>query len=204
MWVFRNKGKEEKSKGTAETVTQDQSKMIVLVEKASNGDIDAFGELYTLFNEKIYRYVFYHVKDKMTAEDITEEVFMKAWKAIDSCKGKEPTFQAWLYRIAHNQVIDYLRTRRVFVAIEVADEAKDSTIEQEVEGALEWQELLGIIGCLPEKQRQVVILKFIEDLDNSEIAQVVGKSEGAVRILQMRALATLRQQLGGERQVYEN
>ena len=107
----RNNNVEEKTHATGKSLTSEQDKAISLVKRAIGGDFAAFGYLYGIYLDRIYRYVFYKVKDKMTAEDITEEVFLKAWKAINSCKGKERTFSSWLYRIAHNHIIDIFRTR---------------------------------------------------------------------------------------------
>jgi len=190
---------ENKTQATTEAATRTKSKIIRLVERAAGGDIEAFGELYSIYLDRIYRYVFYQVKDKMTAEDITEDVFIKAWKVIDSCKGRGETFSPWLYRIAHNQVIDILRSRRKQLLTEMETVDKVSGPELEVEGKLERQELLGMIAYLPEAQRQVIILKFFEGLDNFEIGQVMGKKQGAIRILQMRALSTLRKDISKEK-----
>ena len=182
---------------TAAAATPSQSEVVRLIKRAINGDCEAFGELYSVYLDRIYRYVFYRVKDKMAAEDITEEVFIKAWKALASCKGKEKTFSSWLYRIAHNQLIDSLRRKRRELPLqqEITNELFD---RNQVEGALEQQEQLEALAHLPKSQRQVIILKFIEGLDNREIGKIMSKSEGAIRILQMRALATLRERLIGE------
>ena len=182
---------------TAEAVTPSQSKVVRLIKRAIRGDSEAFGELYSIYLDRIYRYVFYQVRDKMTAEDITEEVFIKAWKALASCKGKERTFSSWLYRIAHNQLIDSLRKRRAELPLQ--PEMTNGLFDRnQMEGALEQQEQLEALAYLPRNQRQVIILKFIEGLDNREISRTMSKSEGAIRVLQTRALTTLRQRLGAE------
>lgn len=197
MQNFRNSNTgEEKGQATTPAVTNDQSRIIRLVERAASGDVEAFGKLYTIYVEQIYRYVFYQVKDKMTAEDITEEVFIKAWRAIDSCKGRGETFSSWLYRIAHNCTIDTLRSRQKRLAMETEATADVSYSKQEAEVRLKRRELLEAIARLPQNQKQVIILKFIEGLDNQEIGQVMNKNQGAIRVLQMRALATLRHRLG--------
>ena len=136
----------------------------------------------------------------MIAEDITQEVFIKAWKAIGSCKSREQTFSSWLYRIAHNQVIDQFRSTQKRLAIEITAESLpgSSDIEKDAEIKLEWEQTLETISCLPEKQKQVIILKFIEGMDNHEIENITGNSQNAIRVLQMRALNTLRQQLHRE------
>ncbi len=197
---FRNKGYQENMNQPAfEPETSEKLKVERLVVQAVNGKTDAFGELYIIFVEKIYRYIFYHVKSKTIAEDITGEVFLKAWRAISSCRGKENTFSSWLYRIAHNQVIDNLRSQRKYLSVDMESLAEVGGPELEAEEKLERQELLATISDLPQNQKQVIILKFIEGLDNREIGRIMGKNQGAIRVLQMRALATLRQKLGEEK-----
>jgi len=168
-----------------------------LVRKAIEGNVEAYGEVYKLCLDRIYRYVFYQVKDTMTAEDITEEVFIKAWKAIRTCRGQEDTFLPWLYRIAHNQMIDTLK-KEIKVLQSTDTNAFIDNFEERVEQSLKWQQVLDNISTLPEQQRQVVILKFIEGVDNIEISLIMGKRQGAIRILQMRALTALRRQLSKE------
>jgi len=199
MYDFRNKGnREHKNQPSFEPETGERSKVEKLVVQAVNGNTDAFGDLYTIFVEKIYRYVFYHVKSKMAAEDITGEVFLKAWRAIGSCRGKESTFSPWLYRIAHNQLIDEIRKRDRQVPLDLDNVGIISDSESSAEKYSEKQELLKLIDRLPSNQRQVILLKFIEGMDNREIAKIMNKSEGAIRVTQMRALAVLREELGKE------
>ena len=190
-----------KAQTAVPTIPYKQSEIAKLVEKAADGDLEAFGELYSIYLAPIYRYVSYQVRDKMTSEDIVEEVFVKAWKAIGTCKGKSQTFSAWLYRIAHNHIVNTLRrmNKRVSlesVEMEIETLTEVTNPEQEVEAKLVRQELSEAMTCLSQNQRQVIILKFIEGLDNCEIAQILGKKEGAIRVLQMRALSRLRQELG--------
>lgn len=188
---------ENKAQQTSETVTHNETEIARLVERAAGGDFRAFGELYSIYLDRIYRYVFYQVKDKMTAEDLTEEIFLKAWKAVKSYKGKGQSFSAWLYRIARNHAIDDLRARGRCTSLEVETTAAVGNPEQEAEGKLMQRKLLETISYLPPQQKQVIILKFIEGLDNREIEQIMGKNQGAIRVMQMRALATLRQRLDG-------
>lgn len=169
-----------------------------LVDRSVDGDFEAFGEIYSIYLDRIYRYVVYQVDDKMIAEDLTEETFIKAWEAIGKYKWKGQPFSAWLYRIAHNQVIDYFRTTRRDLTLKEELPAEAAEPEQEAEEKLGQQEMIKAISYLPAQQKQVIILKFIEGLDNPEIAQIMGKSQGAVRVMQMRALAALRQKLSGE------
>ena len=136
----------------------------------------------------------------MAAEDITEETFVKAWKAIGSCRGKERTFSAWLYRIAHNHLINTLRDNNKTVYLDQEQSVEIIDTKQELEAGADCQELLKEIKVLPESQRQVIVLKFIEGMDNKEISQITGKNEGTIRITQMRALAALRNRLGREQE----
>jgi RNA polymerase sigma-70 factor (ECF subfamily) len=193
--------------GKNKTQEISQTEVTKLIERASGGDFEAFGELYGIYLDRIYRYVFYQLREKMAAEDLTEEIFLKAWRAIGSYKGKGQAFSSWLYRIAHNHVIDEFRSRRKqMVSLEAEMEIATEVAEpqQEMERGLAEQEMLRLISCLPQEQKQIIILKFVEGLDNREIGQITGKSQGAIRISQMRALTALRQRLGRENQGNES
>ena len=172
-----------------------KNEVMVLVDQAASGNFSAFGQLYEMFLDKIYRYAYYQVKDKMTAEDITETVFMKAWKQIATCKGHGDTFSAWLYRIAHNQVVDTLKSSKALQTIDLEDISNLDSPELTADLRDEAEDLAGMIAELPEGQRQVLILKFIEGLNNAEISRILNKSEQAIRILQMRALARMREKV---------
>ncbi|MFC1982946.1 RNA polymerase sigma factor [Chloroflexota bacterium] len=165
---------------------------MLLVQRAARGDSEAFGELYDVYLEPIYRYVYHQLKERMTAEDITEEVFVKAWKSIKSCRGREKTFKAWLYRIAHNQVVDYYRSHNRETRIYAQSVVDESDPVRNVEEASESKRLFAEISSLPRNQKRVVILRFIEGLEHEEVSKIMGKSQGAIRVLQVRALATLR------------
>jgi RNA polymerase sigma-70 factor (ECF subfamily) len=197
MSVICNKvGKEKRAQPTTATTSYDPADPVRLVKEAADGNFTAFGELYSIFLDRIYRYVFFQVRDKMTAEDITEEVFIKAWSAIRSCRGREKTFLTWLYRIAHNHLINTLYCREKPASLEKNNLVEIMDPKQKIEMNIECQELLETITCLPQNQKQVIILKFIEGLDNREIGRIMSKNEGAIRVSQMRALTTLREKLG--------
>jgi len=184
---------DKKTQATTATKLYTQTELIMLIEEAASGNFEAFGDLYSLYLDRIYRYVFYQVNDRMTAEDITEEVFLKAWKAIGTCKGKEKTFLSWLYRIAHNHLINTLRSMTRLMSIEKYNIVEINDPKQDLETNQDYQELLKTITCLPQNQKQVIILKFIEGMDNREISQIMKKNEGAIRVLQMRALSKLKE-----------
>ena len=184
----------EESEYRASTAPDAENKPEIagLVDEAAEGSFEAFGDLYRLYVNQIYQYVAYQVRNNMVAEDITADVFTRVLEHIDSCKGKGATFTAWLYRIAHNRVIDYFRSDRRHLPLESDGVYDLGDIKQDPFKHLERRELYGAIMELPASHRQVIILKFIVGLDNREIGYVVRKSEGAVRIIQMRALASLR------------
>lgn len=168
---------------------------VTLVEHAIAGDADAFGELYVLHLDAIYRYVYYRVGEASDAEDLTEQVFLNAWEALPGYKQRENPFTSWLYRIAHNAVVDYHRRQRPAVPMpspERIDRPSEqpSSLEQVIE-AEEAAALATAIAQLPKDQQQVIILRFIEGLKHAEVSRIMGKSEGACRIIQHRALAAL-------------
>jgi len=193
--------KESEGEKAQEIRTNENHDMVAvpwLVKRAADGNFEAFGELYSIYLGYIYRYVFYQVKDNMMAEDLTEEIFVKAWEAIGRYKQRSLTFSAWLYRIAHNHVIDYFRTRRQYLPLKEETPDTSNNPEQELGAKLIQQELAEALSYLPPQQRQVIILKFIEERENHEIAQIMRKREGAIRVMQMRALTALRQILSSE------
>lgn len=199
MESLRHTGsKENATRETTETKTYEDIEIKRLVKQAIDGDVETFGELYGIYLDRIYRYVFYQVHNKVTAEDLTEEIFMKAWRGIDKYRWKGQPFSAWLYRIAHNHVIDYFRTSRQHQPLDREIPADGDQPQQELETKQIQQSLLRAISSLPQQQKQVITLKFIEDLDNRAIEHIMGKSQGAIRVMQMRALAALRQILNEE------
>lgn len=164
----------------------------ILVRRARDGNANAFGELYERHLDRVYRYVFYRVGSPVEAEDLTEQVFLKAWEAIARYDDRGLPFTAWLYRMAHNLVIDYYRTRRPDVALDEAlDRAAQDDPSAETEANLEAAEVRAAIGDLNPEQQQVLILRFIEGLGHDQVATILGKTEGATRVLQHRALAAL-------------
>jgi RNA polymerase sigma-70 factor (ECF subfamily) len=164
-----------------------------LVQSAKAGDSQAFTQLYDAYLERVYRYVYFHVSDDQAAEDITSQVFLKAWENLDRYQPGGSPFLAWLYTIARHQVIDHYRTRKASVSIDevAALPAKEDAVDEQVEARFDLQAMRDALQFLTEEQRQVLILKFIAGLSTSEISKQMGKAEGAIRALQMRALQTL-------------
>ena len=165
-----------------------------LVRRAANGDAEAFGDLYMRYLDEIYRYVFYKVGNEKRAEDLTEQVFLKAWQAIEGYEQRGYPFSAWLYRIAHNAVVDHYRTEKDespldAIAFTLADESLGP--EETLMKKREVLRLLEALGQLSEEKQQLIILRFVENLSHARVAQILNKSEGACRVMQHRALARL-------------
>ncbi len=169
-----------------------------LIRKAQGYDPDAFGEIYERFYNGVYRYIFYRVGEQSLAEDLTMEVFVKAMEAIDTYSFRGVPFSAWLYRIASNLVVDHFRRQPSQSAVSL-EEKLVASLEHPT-GVLESEfahhQLRRALSELTDDQQQVVILKFVDGLSNLEVAQILGKTEGAVKSLQHRALASLGRVLG--------
>ena len=168
-----------------------------LIQRAKEGEPAAFAEIYDRHQPAIYRYIFYRVGNAATAEDLTSEVFMRLIERMDHFTYRGRPLLAWLYTIARNLIADYQRRSGQTTTLpsyeQLVTEADD--LEQIAERGLAQQRLAAAMTTLTEDQRQVIILRFIEGLDNAEVAQTLGKSVGAVKSLQHRALAALRRVL---------
>lgn len=165
----------------------------LLVKKAQAGETEAFGEIYDIYIEDIYRFVFYKVGQREVAEDLTEDAFFKAWQKLDTFEQKKYPFSSWLYRIAKNTVIDYFRKEKVSIEelnIDIADERMET--KKSAEQHFNQKILQKALVHLPETQREVVVLKYVNELSHKEISEVVGKSEIAVRTLLSRGMTKLK------------
>ena len=175
------------------------SQEVLIVKKAISGDAEAFASLYDAYVDDVYRFVFHRVGHEQTAEDLTSQVFLKAWDNLGRYKVRGLPFGAWLFQIARNSVIDYYRTHKEILPLEpnAATEPDPSmNVAREVEKRLEGEWVRTILYKLTQEQREVLILKFINGLKTKEIAQVMGKGQGAIRALQMRALHALADIIG--------
>lgn len=167
-----------------------------LLERAENFDEDALGELYNRYELKIYNYIYRRTSNQTLAEDLTAQVFLKMLEAINSDKTWHSSFSGWLYRIAHNLVIDHYRTRdrQKQISIEDAPLMTDPAASpvRAAEIALDSEYLRSAIRRLTDDQAQVIALRFLEGYSFGEIADMMDKTEGAVKALQHRAVSTLR------------
>jgi RNA polymerase sigma-70 factor (ECF subfamily) len=171
-----------------------------LINRAQNGDTEAFGDLYENYLDTIYRYIYYRVQNHQDAEDLTETVFLKAWQKIpDYHLGKTP-FVAWVYRIAHNSVIDHYRTRKEAVSLNEQLLVSDGkmNLEERILSNEQKQTLMEAIKRLSPLHQHVLVLRFINGLKPAEVAEVLDRNVGAVRVLQHRALKALHTLLAAE------
>ena len=169
-----------------------------LVLQAQAGNSEAFGQLYDAYMERIYRFVYFRVEDQQTAEDITSQVFLKAWSNLDRFSFDRTPYLAWLYTIAHNAVIDHYRTRKVTAAlddVQLSQQDHAEAVENGIDLSAEMKSIKEALHTLTDDQQKVLTLKFIEGMSNTEIAHQLGKREGAIRALQMRGLQALARQL---------
>ncbi len=172
-----------------------------LVARAIQGDQLAFTELYERYVERVYRYISLRTGNPIEAEDTVSNVFLKAWRSISRFKPqREASFAAWLFRLAHNEVVDSYRRPRDLVSLDFAGDLSigESPIgnpERQIEWRLTMAELSGALGALTSEQREVILLRFVEDLSAREVGEIMGKREGTVRGMQFRAIEALRRAL---------
>jgi RNA polymerase sigma-70 factor, ECF subfamily len=164
-----------------------------LINQVKSGDTEAFGILYEQYAEMIFRYVYSHLDNRLDAEDLTEEIFLRAWKALPKYDERGLPFSAFLFRIARNSLIDYYRQHKVVQSIDDMDlQSHEIGPEDTVTSNFENNDLRKTIAELREDYRNVLIFRFLSGLSPDETAQVMQRSVGAVRVLQHRALAALK------------
>jgi RNA polymerase sigma-70 factor (ECF subfamily) len=166
----------------------------LLVERAIRRDAEAFGELYDMHVVRVYRHIYYLVNSVSEAEDLTAQTFLQAWEAVDRYENRGVPFVSWLLRIAHNLAISHLRSRHEGKQLHdgLMDQDSLRNPEKVTERQADEERVREAILKLGHEQRQVIILRFVEDLDYREVADIVGKSVAAVRVIQHRALSSLR------------
>ena len=169
-----------------------------LVQRARQGDQEAFAQLYEAHFDKIFRYVVLKIRNQAEAEDMTQQVFVKAYESIDSYQSQGVPFTAWLFRIAHNQMVDYVRkqSRKPTVPLDESLPIADETdLEHDVETKIEMEKVVLATKQLTKAQREVISLRFAGGLSITEAAKTMRKSEGAIKALQHSAILSLRKTL---------
>jgi RNA polymerase sigma-70 factor (ECF subfamily) len=171
-----------------------------LLERARAYDAEALAEIYDCYSGAIYRYLYRHVGDAAQAEDLTSEVFLRLLQALNTRKAPRKHLQGWLYRVAHNLAMDLFRKRPKAETL-VLDESLATTAELPPALVQKHQDQVRLrvaVRQLSPDQQQVILLRFGEGLKIREVGQVLGKSEGAVKVLQHRAVNRLRKLLASE------
>jgi len=169
-----------------------------LVQRARQGDQEAFAQLYELHFDKIFRYVVMKIRNQAEAEDMTQQVFVKAYESIGTYRWQGIPFSAWLFRIAHNQMVDYVRKHSKQQTIPLDESLPiegDCDVEHEVETKMEIEKVMIATKKLTQAQREVISLRFAGGLSITEAAKTMRKSEGAVKALQHSAILALRKTL---------
>lgn len=168
------------------------------MQRAVRRDSAAFASLYDMHIDRVYNHIYYRLPSQADAEDITQEVFLKAWKAISKYKKTGAPFVAWLIAIARNLIADYYKARKKFVPleeIEVSDDSFEASPEAMAEASLDKREIRKALFKLKGDKQRVILMRFIDGFSYGEIAKLLNKSEGAVRVVQYRALIDLRRML---------
>lgn len=170
-----------------------------LVLAAKAGDATAFGELYERYRDAIYRFCLARTGSAADAEDLTSDVFVKALQSIDRYQDRGLPFAAFLYRIARNAAIDRSRTLKQPLSVDglLSEPVSKQNVESEASLAVEKSILLAALTKLKREHRDVIVMRFIEGYAAAEVAQLLGKTEGAIRTLQHRALERLRREFDG-------
>jgi len=173
-----------------------------LIALAAGGDRQSFGELYERYALRVFRHAQFLTGDPVLAEDVTAQVFLKALEAIPRYESRGVPFVAWLLRITCNMVINHRKSAKNNGHSQIPENIEatgtffspEDSCEVKVDGERVWRE----VRKLPCEQRQVIVMRFIDDLGYPDIAHVLGKTVGAVRVIQFRALANLRGMLDDE------
>jgi RNA polymerase sigma-70 factor (ECF subfamily) len=189
---------EEATTAAVKSGREQQAQIRALVERAQAGDRDALEELYLVHFDRIYSYLHMSVGNRHDAEDLTTQTFLKMLESIGKFRFQSAPFSAWLFRIAHNLAMDHFRAaRRWQPEEEVPEPVGDAEPSAEAQALqlIGRQSMLELIEDLSPEQQQVLTLKFVFNFPNAEVATILGKTEGAIKSLQHRALFSLQKQI---------
>ena len=183
-------------------VDEGRAEVVALVARAQAGDAEAFGLLYDRYLDLVYRYVYYRVGTKSLAEDLVSETFLRALRRIGTFEWQGRDFAAWLITIARNLIADHYKSGRFRLEVSTADmldaDRADEGIESGVLEGITNAVILEAVKKLNDEQQECVVLRFLQGLSVLETAQAMGKSEGAIKALQYRAVRTLGRMLPKE------
>ncbi len=162
---------------------------------AAQADRAAFATLYRRYLDRVYGYAFYQLGDHHDAEDVTERIFLAALGALPDFHDRGSTFRAWLFRIAHNTIANAHRSRARRRTEPLPDDFQRAAPNADPAGQValadELREIRRVVAQMPDDRRQVILLRFVDDLSTAEIAEVLDRSPGAVRVLLHRSLRDL-------------
>ncbi len=179
--------------GSGKKPSRQRDKENKLVLLAKQGDQQAIGELYNTHVDAIYRYIWPRVRDDTVAEDLTAQVFLKALEGLPAYEPSGKPFLAWLYRIAYARIVDFWRRqeRRATVPLDDTVPASEPRPGELLEAEDDWVTAIDLLAQLTDDQQEVLMLRFIGEMSLSEVAETVGKTLGAIKAIQHRALASL-------------
>jgi RNA polymerase sigma-70 factor (ECF subfamily) len=168
-----------------------------LVQRAQQGDEQAITGLYRCHVDVVYRYIWARVRDESVAEDLTSQVFLNSLEGLSTYRHTGKPFLAWLYRIAYARVVDYWRQheRRVEVPLDEALPATDPRPGALLEVEADWVTAMDLVAQLTDDQQEVLMLRFIGEMSLAQVAETLGKTVGATKAIQHRALASLARML---------
>jgi RNA polymerase sigma-70 factor (ECF subfamily) len=166
-----------------------------IISRAQDGDKTVLSALYERYRESIFRFLYYRVGDIHVAEDLTSEVFLRMIRAIGGYRPRGIAFDAWLFQIARNQAIDYYRKQQREQNVLLEDELLISSegVEKMIDGNFNSERLVQALRHLSEPQRDVIVLRFVNEMPITQVAQTLHKSENSVKALQRRGLIALRE-----------
>jgi RNA polymerase sigma-70 factor (ECF subfamily) len=165
-----------------------------LIKRVVQRDREAFASVYDMYVNRVYTHAYYYLLNKVDAEDITQEVFIRAWKAIDKYKSTGAPFLSWLLKIARNMIIDRHRSTKPVTPLEDIEDHDNHQIsaEAQIEIGFEQSRIRQAILKLKGDEGKIIVLRFIDGYKIGEIARMLNRSEGAIRVAQYRALVKLR------------
>jgi RNA polymerase sigma-70 factor (ECF subfamily) len=177
-----------------------------IISRAQGGDSAVLSELYEHYRESIFRFLYYRVGDMQAAEDLTSEVFLRMIRAIGGYRPRGIAFEAWLFQIARNQAIDYYRKQNREQNLPLQEElfVANESVEKMIDGDFNSERLVQALRHLNESQRDVIVLRFVNEMPIAQVAQTLHKSEDSVKALQRRALIALREILSRWEVQYES
>lgn len=167
-----------------------------LIELAQKGDKDAFGQIYNLFYRRIFRYCKFNLPNSKVrdAQDICQETFFRAWKSLPGFRlEKGGSFQAFLFKIAHNLIVDLVRKKRDISIDKIEEPVQNQDLYEKIDKIEEIARVKSALSKLGKDERQIIILRYFEEMTSAETAQIVGKRGGALRVQTHRILKKLRE-----------